>query len=90
MKPPYAQMQIGMAHYRQMEKPDRDRAEAVEAEGANSRLSLQKYPNSPLDAAGGAASARSAGDPGRGRFPRRPFLLLRGVYRAAGARLMSW
>jgi outer membrane protein assembly factor BamD len=43
----YAQMQIGMAHYRQMEKPDRDRDEATEAEGALQTF-LQKYPNSPL------------------------------------------
>jgi outer membrane protein assembly factor BamD len=28
----YAQMQIAMAHYHQMEKPDRDHAEAVQAE----------------------------------------------------------
>ena len=30
----YAQMQVGMTHYRRMEKPDRDRNEAIEAEGA--------------------------------------------------------
>src|SRR5438309_1384169 len=28
----YAQMQVGMAHYRRMEKPDRDRSEAKAAE----------------------------------------------------------
>ena len=43
----YAQMQIGMAHYKQMEKPDRDRDEALEAEGAFQTF-LQKYPSSPL------------------------------------------
>ena len=43
----YAQMQVGMAHYRQMEKPDRDRDEALEAEGAFQTF-LQKYPSSPL------------------------------------------
>ena len=43
----YAQLQVGMAHYRQMEKPDRDREEAVEAEGALQTF-LQKYPNSQL------------------------------------------
>ena len=43
----YAQMQVGMAHYRRMEKPDRDRDEALEAEGAFQTF-LQKYPSSPL------------------------------------------
>jgi outer membrane protein assembly factor BamD len=43
----YAQMQVGMAHYKRMEKPDRDRDEALEAEGAFQTF-LQKYPNSPL------------------------------------------
>ena len=43
----YAQMQIGAAHYRQMEKPDRDRNEAEQAEAAFQTF-LQKYPNSPF------------------------------------------
>jgi len=43
----YAQVQIGMAHYKRMEKPDRDRDEALEAEGAFQTF-LQKYPSSPL------------------------------------------
>jgi outer membrane protein assembly factor BamD len=43
----YAQMQIGMAHYRRMEKADRDRTEALEAEGALQTF-VQKYPRSEL------------------------------------------
>lgn len=43
----YAQLQVAMAHYRQMEKPDRDRTEAREAEEAFQTF-LQKYPNDPL------------------------------------------
>lgn len=43
----YAQLQVAMAHYRQMEKPDRDRTEAREAEDAFQTF-LQKYPNDPL------------------------------------------
>ena len=43
----YAQMQIGMAHYRRMEKSDRDRSEALEAEAAFQTF-LQKYPQSEL------------------------------------------
>jgi outer membrane protein assembly factor BamD len=43
----YAQMQVGMAHYRRMEKPDRDRTEALAAETAFQIL-LQKYPDGPI------------------------------------------
>jgi outer membrane protein assembly factor BamD len=43
----YAQMQIGMAHYRRMEKSDRDRTEALEAEAALQTF-VQKYPNTEL------------------------------------------
>jgi outer membrane protein assembly factor BamD len=43
----YAQLQVAMAHFRQMEKPDRDRTQAVEAEDAFQTF-LQKYPKDPL------------------------------------------
>lgn len=43
----YAQMQVAMAHYRQMEKPDRDRSHALAAED-EFQIFLQKYPNDPL------------------------------------------
>ena len=43
----YAQLQVAMAHFRQMEKPDRDRTQAREAEDAFQTF-LQKYPNDPL------------------------------------------
>ncbi|MGB9466900.1 MAG: outer membrane protein assembly factor BamD [Candidatus Acidiferrum sp.] len=43
----YAQMQVAMAHYRQMEKPDRDRTHARAAE-EEFQTFLQKYPNDPL------------------------------------------
>jgi outer membrane protein assembly factor BamD len=43
----YAQMQIGMAHYRRMEKADRDRTEALEAEAAFQAF-MQKYPQTEL------------------------------------------
>ena len=43
----YAQLQVAMAHFRQMEKPDRDRTQALEAEDAFQTF-LQKYPNDPL------------------------------------------
>ena len=43
----YAQMQVAMAHYRQMEKPDRDRTQAVAAE-EEFQTFIEKYPNDPL------------------------------------------
>ena len=43
----YAQMQIGMAHYRRMEKSDRDRTESLEAEAAFQTF-MQKYPQTEL------------------------------------------
>ncbi|HVH71702.1 MAG TPA: outer membrane protein assembly factor BamD, partial [Candidatus Dormibacteraeota bacterium] len=43
----YAQLQVAMAHFRQMEKPDRDRTQAREAEDAFQTF-LHKYPNDPL------------------------------------------
>jgi outer membrane protein assembly factor BamD len=44
----YAQLQVAMAHYRQMEKPDRDRTESRAAED-EFQIYLQKYPNDPLE-----------------------------------------
>ena len=43
----YAKLQVAMAHFRQMEKPDRDRTQALEAEEAFQTF-LEKYPNDPL------------------------------------------
>ena len=47
----YAQMQIGMAHYRRMEKADRDNTEAKAAENAFQVL-LQKYEDGAIAAEG--------------------------------------
>ncbi len=84
----YAQMQIGMTHYRRMEKPDRDRNEAIEAEGAFQTY-LQKYPNSELSAAGPAAIAGSAGSVAEGDFRVAYFYYMRQVDRASAARLIE-
>ena len=43
---PYAQMQVGMSHYRRMEKPDRDRSSARAAEDEFQAF-LLKYPEHP-------------------------------------------
>ena len=69
-----AQMQIAMAHYRQMEKPDRDHAEAVQAE-AEFQTFLEKYPNSPLASPGRAAPARRPGSSGGRQFQSGQLLL---------------
>ena len=44
---PYAQMQVGMGHYRMMEKSDRDNSQALQAEQELQTFML-KYPQSPL------------------------------------------
>ncbi len=45
----YAQMQVAMAHYRMMEKSDRDNSQAQDAE-SEFQIFLKKYPDSPLRA----------------------------------------
>ena len=83
-----AQLQIGMAHYRQMEKPDRDHAEAVQAE-AEFQTFLEKYPNSPL----GPQAEQHLRDVqevlAEGNFRVASFYYTRTAYRAAGARLIE-
>ncbi len=44
---PYAQLQVAMTHYKQLEKPDRDRTHARAAED-EFQIFLSKYPNDPL------------------------------------------
>src|SRR5437762_3111176 len=43
----YAQLQVAMTHYKQMEKPDRDRTQARAAED-EFQIFLTKYPSDPL------------------------------------------
>jgi outer membrane protein assembly factor BamD len=45
----YAQLQVAMTHYKQMEKPDRDRTQGRAAE-EEFQTFLSKYPNDPLAA----------------------------------------
>ena len=45
----YAQLQVAMTHYKQMEKPDRDRTHGRAAE-EEFQIFLTKYPNDPLAA----------------------------------------
>ncbi len=83
-----AQMQIGMAHYRQMEKPDRDHAEAVQAE-AEFQTFLEKYPSSPLVPQAEQHLRDVQEVLAEGNFRVASFYYIRGAYRAAGARLIE-
>ena len=84
----YAQLQIGMAHYRQMEKPDRDRAEAVQAE-AELQTFLEKYPNSPLFPQAEQHLREVQEVLAEGNFRVARFYWDRQNYRASGARLIE-
>ena len=83
-----AQLQIAMAHYRQMEKPDRDHAEAVQAE-AEFQTFLEKYPNSSL-APQAEQHLRDVQEVlAEGNFRVASFYYTRAAYRASGARLIE-
>src|SRR5260221_8679818 len=82
----YAQMQIGMAHYRQMEKPDRDHAEAVQAE-AELQTFIEKYPNSPLAPQAEQRLRETQEVLAEGNFRVAHFYYIRGGYTTARPRL---
>jgi len=84
----YAQMQIAMAHYRQMEKPDRDHAETVQAE-AEFQTFLEKYPNSPLVPQAEQHLREVQEVLAEGNFRVAAFYYQRAAYRASGARLIE-
>ena len=82
----YAQMQVGLAHFRRMEKPDRDRSQAQLAEQEFQTFIL-KYPKHPLadEAAQRLREIQEVLAEGDFRVAR--FYFLRGSYRASSARL---
>jgi outer membrane protein assembly factor BamD len=82
------QLQIAMAHYRQMEKPDRDHAEAVQAE-AEFQTFLEKYPNSPLRPQAEQDLRNVQEVLAEGNFAVAAFYYRRAAYRASGARLIE-
>jgi outer membrane protein assembly factor BamD len=82
----YAQMQVGMAHYRRMEKPDRDRTEALAAESAFQAL-LQQYPDNPLAKEAEQRLREVQEVLAEGEFRIANFYFIRGADRAASARL---
>ena len=85
---PFAQFQIGMAHYRQMEKPDRDHSETVQAE-AELQTFLEKYPNSPLAPQAEQRLRETQEVLAEGNFRIARFYFMRGANKAAGARLLE-
>ena len=82
------QLQIARAHFRQMEKPDRDHAEAVQAE-AEFQTFLEKYPNSPLRPQAEQDLRDVQEVLAEGNFRVASFYYLRAAYRASGARLIE-
>ncbi len=82
------QLQVAMAHYRQMEKPDRDHAEAVQAE-AEFQTFLEKYPSSPLLPQAEQHLRDVQEVLAEGNFSVAYFYYMRTAYRAAGARLIE-
>jgi outer membrane protein assembly factor BamD len=84
----YAQLQVAMAHYHQMEKPDRDHDEAVQAE-AELQTFLEKYPTSPLVPQAEQHLRETQEVLAEGNFRIARFYYIRGANKAAGARLLE-
>src|SRR6266849_352060 len=84
----YAQMQVAMTHYRQMEKPDRDRTHVRAAED-EFQIFLQKYPNDPLAPKAEQRLREVQELQAEGDFRIGYFYYLKGDKRAAAARLIG-
>jgi outer membrane protein assembly factor BamD len=84
----YAQMQLAMAHYRRMEKPDRDRTYARLAEEEFQRF-LITYPNHPLAPQAEQRLREVQEVLAEGDFRIARFYYIKGSLRASGARLLE-
>jgi outer membrane protein assembly factor BamD len=84
----YAQMQVGMAHYRMMEKADRDSTQAQAAEDEFQAFIL-KYPDSPLLPKAEQYLREVQEVLGDGEFRVARYYYLKTDYRAAAARLVE-
>lgn len=84
----YAQMQVGMAHYRMMEKADRDNDQA-EAADQEFRIFLQKYPQNPLVPKAQQYLRNVQEVLADGDFRVARFYYLKQDYRASAARLVE-
>jgi outer membrane protein assembly factor BamD len=85
---PYAQIQVAMAHYRLMEKPDRDRTEARAAEDELQTF-LLKYPQSPLVPQAEQHLREVQETLAEGDYRVAHYYYVKESYRAAAARLLS-
>ncbi len=85
---PEAQFRVGMAHFRLMAKPDRDRAEALAAE-AEFKEFLAKYPDSPVMPRVKARLREVQELLAQSDFKVAKFYYQRGVYPAARGRLQE-
>jgi outer membrane protein assembly factor BamD len=84
----YAQYRAAMAHFRMMEKPDRDRTQALEAEQELQTMIL-KYPKSQWTAEAEQRLREVQEVLAEGEFEVASFYDLRGAYGAAAARLLE-
>jgi len=85
---PYAQMQLAMAHFRRMDKPDRDRTYALSAEEEFQNF-LVKYSDSSL-APQAVQRLREVQEVlAEGDFRVANFYYVKGSYRASAARLLE-
>ncbi|MGA8223656.1 MAG: outer membrane protein assembly factor BamD [Candidatus Acidiferrales bacterium] len=84
----YAQMQIGMAHYKMMEKADRDNAQAQMAEDELQTM-LLKYPQSPLAPQASQRLREVQEVLADGDYKVAKFYYAKGDTHAAGARLIE-
>jgi outer membrane protein assembly factor BamD len=85
---PYAQLQVAMVHFREMEKPDRDRAHSRAAE-EEFQTFLQKYPNDPLAPKAEQRLREVQEMLAEGDFRIANFYYIKGSYRASAARLIT-
>jgi len=84
----YAQMQVGMAHYKLMEKADRDNSHALAAED-EFRTFLLKYPQSPYVPQAEQSMRNVQEVLAQGDFGIARFYYLKKDYRASAARLVE-
>ncbi len=84
----YAQMQVGMAHYKLMEKADRDNSHAEAAED-EFRLFLTKYPQSPYVPQAEQSMRNVQEILAQGEFGIARFYYMKKDYRASAARLVE-
>ena len=84
----YAQMQVGMAHYKLMEKADRDNSHALAAED-EFRTFLLKYPQSPYVPQAEQSMRNVQEVLAQGEFGIARFYYMKKDYRASAARLVE-